>query len=205
LQYLSYAPVRPKLLSVVAVMSIVVGVLNSMAGIGLMGSAASFMNMSKLPIPAGTPIASVSGAITPPTYIYHTDPGASWLTFGEAAASSALGGLLILAGTRMLRNSPRSWTMHRIYIVGKIPLALVAAYAMWWVNMSYADPTHSNDPQFGPGTANYAAGVSLSIAVGTGLVSLIYPIALLFLLSSRQSKSFLSELRQYSNAQPADH
>jgi hypothetical protein len=171
----------------IAVASIVVGTLSAAVGILGISAGLGFMAMAKMPLPTSTAV---------PSTVYHVDNGACVLTVAESIGSCAAGGLLVLAGTHMLRNSPKSWRMHRMYIVIKVPLAFLNGFANWWVFTSII--RYSWQVGSSPETATYIGAFFQS--VGMALLSLAYPIILLCLLPTRTSRNFLAELRQYSNA-----
>ena len=185
LSYLSYAPRRPGLLTAVGIASMVIGTLSAGAGILGISAGLGFMTMAQMRLPANTSVAST---------VFHVNNGASVATVAEAIGSCLAGALLVLAGSHMLRNSPKSWRMHRMFIVMKVPLAVLNGFANWWVCNSIV----SYQYQVGSAPDSGQAASAIAMGVGMTLLSIAYPVALLILLSTKTSKNFLAELRQFT-------
>jgi hypothetical protein len=104
---------------------------------------------------------------------------------------------LIIAGSLMLRDSPTAWRMHRIYVMLKVPLILVAAFASWWTYTSLMSGL-SSWPTAGGGAASMSGFSNmtaiLQAVLGAG-ISMIYPVALLIVLATRTSKEHLIRIR----------
>jgi hypothetical protein len=116
--------------------------------------------------------------------------GASILMIVEAALSICLAAFLIYAGIAMLRDSPKAPRLHRIYVALKIPLIAMSAIAIWWTYsglmnnfsaITAGTPGAAAMPAFG----NTMAVVQAIVWAGIGM---LYPIALLIVLSTQTSR-----------------
>jgi hypothetical protein len=122
--------------------------------------------------------------------------GPSILTITEAALSLCVAVFLIIAGIWMLRDSPSAGRLHRIYVALKIPLIALAAIATWWTTSalmsSITAMTARNLAVAGMSGFGNMIGV-IQAVVGAG-IALLYPIALLIILSSRTAKMHFNSL-----------
>jgi hypothetical protein len=136
-----------------------------------------------------------TGAAVP--FSFHVASGASELSIAEAGLSLCMAVFLIIAGSLMLRDSPTAWRMHRIYVMLKVPLILVAAFASWWTYTSLMSGL-SSWPTAGGGAASMSGFSNmtaiLQAVLGAG-ISMIYPVALLIVLATRTSKEHLIRIR----------
>jgi hypothetical protein len=147
-----------------------------------------------------TSAASTAPAAAPVTvapFRFHVARGASVLTISEAGLSLCLAILLIFAGSLTLRDSPTAWRLHRLYLVVKFPLIIVAAFATWW---TYTTLMSGFNLQVAgaPGAvqmSGFTNMMALLQAMIWAAVSMIYPIALLIVLSTRTSKDHLKRIR----------
>jgi uncharacterized membrane protein len=87
----------------------------------------------------------------------------------------------------MLRDSPLAWRLHRIYLLLKLPLVMVAALATWWTYSGLMSGLFANSPGAASTAGSANIGAIFLTAFWTG-ISLIYPIALLVVLSTRTSR-----------------
>ena len=116
------------------------------------------------------------------------------LTSLEMVASAALGVFLFVAGIVVLRGSFSGRRMHWIYVWVKIPLALVGGIAGWltWKELFIA--VGATGRRSAP-PGSFELGLGIMIAVGT-LVVLIYPIALMAVLSTRTVREYYTSVRE---------
>lgn len=195
------------------VISIVVGALSalaSLAGIasGIMYIAMAHMHLTMaVPVattmPAGTgvgttatsaPSAATAVATPVPAFQFNVARGASVLTIVESGLSVCAAVLLIVAGSMMLRDSPRADRLHRIYVAMKIPLVIVAAIATWWIYTGMMSGMFVTTG--GPGSpASFANTMATVEAVIMAAISLVYPVALLIVLSTGTSRGYFARLR----------
>jgi hypothetical protein len=142
------------------------------------------------------PAAGAIPVATPP-FSFHVARGASALTIAEAVPSLGVAVLLIFAGSLMLRDSPKAWRLHRIYLVLKVPLVVVGAFATWWTFTSMMQGFNLPNPA-GPNAvpmAGFSNMMAVFQATFAALFSMIYPVALMIVLSTRTSKEYLQRLQ----------
>ena len=125
-------------------------------------------------------------------FLFHVARGASVVMLVEGAMSFCVAVLLIVAGILMLRDSVTPVRLHRSDVVLKVPLVFVAAFATWW---TYSDLMASIGAiGANGGGAALGAGFGNMMAVFQAVIwagfALIYPIALLIVLSTRTSKEY---------------
>jgi hypothetical protein len=109
------------------------------------------------------------------------------LAVGESLLSLALAIYLLVIGILVFRGSPNSARQHRIYAIIKIPLALLAGFA-WgyvWHQMMASMPFRSGG----------LGAVFVGYAIVMALLSMGYPIGLLFALQSRKVREFYATAR----------
>jgi hypothetical protein len=128
------------------------------------------------------------------TFPFQVPRGASELAIVEAVCSLCVAVLLIVAGSLMLRDSAGSWKLHRIYVLVKIPLIAMAAIATWWTTSGMMKGIFATTPvaMNTQGFVNWMAVIQAILYTG---FSLIYPVSLLIVLSTRTSKEHLARLR----------
>jgi hypothetical protein len=208
---------RPGVLTAVGVISIVVGSLSVLGSIGTVASGIMYMVMSNIQfpqpvmvqpattMPAGGaspsnvvvgPGGTVQRAPPPvvlPAFRFQVPRSVSLLTIAEGGLSLCVAVLLIVAGALMLRDNPVSWRLHWIWVSVKIPLIFVAAGATY---LTYTSMMNAMTPAMGPNNPQGMGGmVGLFEAFFGGIISLIYPVALMIVLSVRTSKAWLGVLR----------
>jgi hypothetical protein len=205
IEYASPAPKRPGILTAVGIISIIVG---SMSVLGSLSAAYSgITNLTKLnmtfPTPVTTPAPTAMPAMATapsrswvgtPQFNFRYPPGPSELTVIESALDLCVAVLLIVAGSVMLRDSPKAWHLHRLYIVLKVPLIIVGAFAMWW-NLSSLRSGFNSYSSGGGGAAPMGAVFVIIMVVFEIAFSMIYPTALLIVLSTPKSKEHLDMIR----------
>ena len=207
IQYATAIYARPGLLSSVGICSIIVGGLSALMSLSGIFSGIAYVVMShapmNLPIPARAPAtqattAPAAGAVQMATFSFHVDLGASVTTIVEAVLSLCAAVLLIVAGSLMLRDSPMSWRLHRLYILIKLPLIAVAAVAMWWTYTSlFNGMMNMGGNQVGPQISRSVTNMMAVFEAGImTAIALIYPIALLFILATKTSKDYLKLLQE---------
>ncbi len=205
---------RPGVLTAGGVISIVVGALSALAS--LMGIASGFMYIAManvqvkmaMPVattmPAGTSVVTFTSTTAPsagtavatpvPGFRFNVARGASVLTIVESGLSVCAAILLIVAGSMMLRDSPRADRLHRIYVALKIPLIAVAAFATWWLYTGMMSGMFIATGTAGAQT-NFANSMAVIEAVMMAAISLVYPVALLIVLATGTSRGYFQRLR----------
>jgi hypothetical protein len=135
------------------------------------------------------------GAMPPITpFVFRVNPIASILSICENAVSALLAVMLLVAGILLLRNSPGFWRPHWWFVWLKIPLAIVAGVASWMTYTSMMSSFASTPA----GPAASSATLSAFMIIPTiiwACFSMAYPVALIFVLSSRAAKSYYAALR----------
>jgi len=117
------------------------------------------------------------------------------LTIGENVVSLVLAIVLFISGIRLVRDSPKFLRGHWIFICGKIPLVIFAT-ALSWVN--YATMMGGYNAPVAPGASSSVAISAAMIlpSLFVALVTLAYPVALIFILSSDSAKVYHEQLRR---------
>ena len=108
------------------------------------------------------------------------------LVAAESLASLALAGFLMFSGIMLLRHSSQARGMHQVFALVKIPLALIAMAAFWWMMDDIADNLRQVP---GAGTPTDGFIVFGLVLAGAGL---IYPVALLITMQSRSVRDYYS-------------
>jgi hypothetical protein len=211
LEYATPAPPpRPGLMTAVGIISILLGSVSVLYSLGGVGSGILYLTMPKMTFqaPMLRPAGAVPGqakltfaapstqatvqsrtVVTP--FAFSIDPRASELTIIVAVLGLGLAILLIVAGSLLLRNSPTTFRLHRTYVILKIPLVVVAAYATWWTVSGMMN--NMNAYAGGAGAMSMPAfGNAMAIvqAVISAALSLVYPVALLIVLSTDTAKAY---------------
>jgi hypothetical protein len=112
----------------------------------------------------------------------------------ESALSLLLSVFLVIAGILVLRDSSNARPLHWIYVWIKIPLTIAGGIAAWLMWQSVYGAMISGMPR-APGTApppRWAMSIFWVVAAGLGLS---YPVALIFVLTSRNVKAYYSPAR----------
>jgi hypothetical protein len=180
---------RPGILTAVGVISIVVGGISALASVAGIASGIAYIAMAKMQVKMAMPAAT-----TMPAFQFNIARGASVLMIVESGLSACAAVLLIVAGSLMLRNWPRADRLHRIYVAVKIPLIATAAIATWWIYSGMMSGMFIVNGT--PGAqANFAHTMAMIQAVVMAGISLVYPVALLIVLSTRTSREYFKRLR----------
>ncbi len=130
-----------------------------------------------------------------PTFSMKVDTGASVLVIAESILSIGVAVLLIIAGSLLLRDSAKSLRLHRLYVLVKIPLILAAAVGTWWTFTSLmTGMSTALSPAAPPPMAGFGNMVGLFQAGFGAIIALIYPIALLIVLSTKTAKTYFNQI-----------
>jgi len=97
----------------------------------------------------------------------------------------------------VLRDSRYGRRMHRAYVWVKIPLAVLAGIATWWLWSELV----SNPTKSAPGAppAGFTAGVSTAVLIGV-VLSLLYPIVLAGVIRMRAVREFYQNAHMSTRA-----
>jgi hypothetical protein len=126
-------------------------------------------------------------------FSFRVPAGASTLQIVEGSLSLCAAVLLIVAGSLMLRDSPAAWRLHWLWVVIKIPLIVVGCISTYWI---FSSMMNGMTPMMGPGMPRgFGSMFGVMEAVIGAIISLIYPVALMFVLSGRSSKNWLAKSR----------
>lgn len=101
----------------------------------------------------------------------------------EALLSAALALMLLILGVLVLRDSRTALRLHWIYVLAKLPLAMIALLAGWWVWGSVTARENAAGFALGPGIARL-------IVVVLALLSVLYPLALIVVLRRRDVRNY---------------
>jgi hypothetical protein len=202
---LAYAigrPGRPGILTAVGILSIVLGALSILASSLGIVTGLRYLRMSKMRASMLASMARVSAPASPsmpakvPSLPFIIPVAPSILTITEAALSLCLAVFLIIAGIWMLRDSPAAGRLHRIYVALKIPLIALAAIATWWTTSAVMSSVRTMTTIY-PATAvmpTFGNMIAVIQAAVGAVFALLYPIALLIVLSTRTAKEHFNTL-----------
>jgi len=114
----------------------------------------------------------------------------------ETLVSGAVAVFLLVAGIMVLRNSLAGAKLHWVYIWIKIPLAIFAAVAAWWLWTTYiAAMSNSRGP------TGFASSAAIMGLIGNAF-AVLYPIVLAILLKSRPVTQYYTTAREEALARP---
>ncbi len=151
-------------------------------------TAASFTSVT---VTSSGQTVTTSTNVQSPAFGFRVAPGASELTITESILSLLAAVVLIFAGSLQLRDSPKAWRLHRIFLLVKLPLIFVAAFATYWTTSSMMS---SFNVSAIPGAAPKFQTMAVGQAIFLGIFSLIYPVALLIVLATRTSRDYLKQI-----------
>jgi hypothetical protein len=140
--------------------------------------------------PQGEVLSAPPGPAPPPK------PGtAAFLTVLAASlAGFALAVLLFVAAVLLLRGLPSGRRLHITWAWFKIPVTAVSAGAFWWMASSFYDAVNRYDP--GASTRLIGAPRALMAEpwqpVAVAVVALIYPIVVLTMMRSRDTRDYFA-------------
>jgi len=113
----------------------------------------------------------------------------------EALLSAAVAAYLIVAGILTLRNSLSGARLHWIYLILKLPLALIAGGLTWWLWSEFLT-VQSTNPSSG-----FASFAAITALIGIVFAAL-YPLALIFILQSRTVRDYYKSASEDALARP---
>jgi hypothetical protein len=123
-------------------------------------------------------------------------PTAAILSMLAAVLSVGIAIYLLVAGIQVLRDSPRGATLHRWYVMLKIPLVFFAAAVALWLSTSVMSGVMSSMPPGSRGAnAGFQFGFMLAGALVPACIGLAWPIALIFLLRSKSVRGYYNTIR----------
>jgi hypothetical protein len=195
---------RPGVLTALGIVSIVLGSFSVIASFSGIVSGIMYLTMfnrmtftppTTQPVMTTTQTANGATAISTtviagPGISFHVPPGASWLSIVEGSLSACMAIVLITAGILMLRNSPGSYRLHRVYAVAKLPLIMMAAIATWWTVSSMMNNMMAGMPNSPPGMQGIGNMTAIFEAIFYGLFAAVYPVVILIVLSMRTAKEW---------------
>jgi hypothetical protein len=227
LEYAMARPQRPGILTAVGIISIVVGSLSILASVSGVVTGAMYIVMShiRFPMPpqpttmaAMSPTTAPAGSSTSTFYSFavataggsttissasnvpfpfRIGMGPSILMITESALSLGVAVFLIIAGSKMLRDSPGAARLHRIYVVLKVPLIAAGAVATYWTFSSMMNGLSMTLP--GQNASSFPAWGMMAAfqAILSAGVSFIYPVALLIVLGMRSNREYFARLQKW--------
>jgi len=199
---------RPGIIIAVGVMSIVIGCISGLANLSGAFSGMAFMMMSRMqtpptpaPAPATTAPATTPAAPAPvagaamatPFGGVDTIPAALSIVMSVLGLALAL--YLLVAGIFMLRASPYAVRLHWWYVLLKIPLVIATTAVTVWMWSGLMKSMLTTMPAPAPGAPAAATMQSWMMHITTfigALLSLAYPIALIFVLRSRTVRNYFN-------------
>ena len=218
LPYAPPPPGRPGMITAVGILSLIIGGLSGLSSvsgilrgivyIALSGSGAlptaSVATTGPTTAPSPTTMVTTSSGGT--TTIYYSASAsapspfrlkmsrpAAILSLVEAGCSLLVAMMLAVGGIAVLADWRRATSLHRLYVVLKLPLAVLAGFASWWmmaaIMKSFGQPGPAGVPFPGFDTL-----IAVSSVVGGFLFSAAYPIALIFVLRSRTWREYFASI-----------
>jgi hypothetical protein len=158
---------------------------SSAAGGTVYYSARAYRTIPATTAPSTAPVAS--SAPIPQVGSMHI---AALLAVIEGLASLGLGVFLLVIGILVFRFSRRGRWQHLMYAWIKIPLTIIGAAAWSWLAMEFMRIMFSGMPG-GAGVPRNAAITPIAVAfIVGGLISIIYPVALLIALRSKTVRQY---------------
>ncbi len=132
-----------------------------------------------------TSTANTTNFATSRTSIRKISWSVSITAVAAAVASVGLAIYLLICGIMVLRQSPRGRKMHWIYVAFKIPLEIFSGLAMGWFFSEFTSNVSGGSAQ--------SLGFSI-ISMVWILMGCVYPIALIFVLSSRTVREYYADI-----------
>ena len=127
---------------------------------------------------------TAGGALGPPQV--HITVTTAMLGVLGSVVNLLLAVYLLICGIFTLRQSDKGATLHWIYVVIKIPAALLGAVTTGWVWWQFISSFNANNPPFDKLT------IAMAILAALGCA---YPVALLFVLRSRGVREYYGGVR----------
>ena len=194
---------RPGIIIAVGVISILIGCISGLANLSGAFSGMVFMMMSRVqtpatpaPAPATTaPTPTAGGPVATATFGgFDTIPAA--LSIVTSVLGLALALYLLVAGIFMLRASQYAVRLHWWYVWLKIPLVIATTAVTVWMWSGLMKSMLATMPPSAPGAPAAAATMQswmmhITTFIGA-LLSLAYPIALIFVLRSRTVRNYFN-------------
>jgi hypothetical protein len=204
----SAAHSRPGIIIAVGVISIVVACISGLANLSGALSGMAFMMMSRAqtpatptPAPATTTAAATTPAAPAPvaggpmaTPFSNVDTIPTALSIVTSVLGLALALYLLVAGIFMLRASPYAVKLHWWYVALKIPLVVATtAVTVWmWSGLMKSMLATMPAPAAAPAAATMQSWMMHITTFIGALLSLAYPIALIFVLRSRTVRNYFN-------------
>jgi len=188
------ARLRPGMITAVAVLSIVISALSILANAGDILAGALMLVFSNViaPIPATAPTTSSAATMPSPASLFAIGKTSLLLKAAGGLLSLVAAGVLLAAGIQMIRNRRNGIRLHWIFIAIKLPVTVLVAVATYLFTATMFRNVPVNTAA-GPN----AMALMMIAQVSAGLiVSLAYPITLVFLLRSQTAKNYLALLTE---------
>jgi hypothetical protein len=126
------------------------------------------------------------------------NPVAAGVSLIAEVAGIALSIYLLVIGILVLRDVRAGWKLHWWYIALKIPLVIVSIVASWYVWQGFRSSMNAfiaaNPPPGAPGPPSIPLGGGMLIFLA--VLALAYPVALIFVLSSRTVRAYYGSIRE---------
>lgn len=203
---------RPGMLTAVAIISIVIAGFSALFSLSSILSGAMMFVVSKtrMPMPVTPPVTTTFATTTTtgPTGITTTTTTVASAPFQVDAAAlilTATGGVLSLfaasvllaAGIQVLRDRRGGNRLHWIFIAIKVPVTLLIAVATYLMTSSMMRNIHIHNTAPPGGLNNsYIDLMVTAQMVITLVMSLAYPVTLVFLLRSRTARNYFASLTE---------
>jgi len=123
-------------------------------------------------------------------------PTAAMLSMLAAVLSVGIAIYLLVAGIQVMRDSPSGATLHKWYVMLKIPLVVFAAAVGLWLSTSMVSGMMASMPPGSAGAnAGFQFGFMLAGALVPAFIGLAWPTALIFLLRSKSVRGYYNTVR----------
>ena len=195
------------IMTAVGVVSIVIACFSALSNLGSIASAALFMTMSRMafPMPVATtgpttvpttgPATTASVAVVPTTMMspFQMPPHLLILTAVGGLLGLLTAILLFIAGIQVLRNRRGGRTLHWIFIAVKVPVVLIVGVITYLFTESMMRGVAATVPQT-PLPMSMTSWMILLQTIVYGVISLAYPLGLVFVLRSRTAREYFAQL-----------
>ncbi len=139
------------------------------------------------------PAVAVPALAMPISINFNISTGTLTLSLIDAALRFGLAVWLLVAGIKVLSNSPGGRRWHLRWAWVKLPLLLLSAAAAWWITSSMFNGIFKSVPT-GPSTPPPMAALGSSFALMTAVVyaviAAIYPVTVLILMNLNTARVF---------------
>ena len=123
---------------------------------------------------------------------FNISTGALTLSLIDAALRFGLAVWLLVAGIKVLSNSPGGRRWHLRWAWVKLPLLLLSAAAAWWITSSMFNGIFSSPATFssGPPMPGFGSYIALMTVIFYAVIAAVYPVTVLILMNLNTARVF---------------